>query len=136
MNQDKVLKYLSFGTLVLIVLAMMGATVLEKVKGTDVALSAVYHSPAVICLWIVCCVSAIVLLLSRRIRSVSLLLLHFSFAVILAGALISFCTGTSYMLSLREGESDDSTLPFTVTLDTFEVEYYPLSTAPLIIKVL
>jgi len=130
MNKDKVLKYLSFGTLALIVLAMMGATVLEKVKGTDVALSAVYHSPAVICLWIICCVSAIVLLLSRRVRSVSLLLVHFSFAVILAGALISFCTGTSYMLSLREGESDDSTLPFTVTLDTFEVEYYPLSTSP------
>ncbi len=130
MNKNKVLKYLSFGTLALIVLAMMGATVLEKVKGTPAALNAVYHSPVVITLWIICCVSVIVLLLSSRIRSVSLLLVHFSFAVILAGALISFCTGTTDMLSLREGESDHSTLPFTVTLDTFDVEYYPLSTAP------
>ncbi len=130
MRKEKVLKYLSFGTLALIILALMGATVLEKVKGTEVALSAVYHSPVVITLWVVCCISAIVLLVFRHVRSISLLLIHGSFLVILAGALISFCTSSSASLSLREGESDSSTLPFTVTLNAFNVEFYPGSSAP------
>ena len=49
--KDKVLKILSFGSMAIIIIAMMAATVFEKTHGTSFALAHFYHSPWFIALW-------------------------------------------------------------------------------------
>lgn len=91
------LKYLSFGLTGLLVLAMMTATILEKAYGTDFVLSQIYGSPFFVAAWTVVAVSSFIYLMRHRMPKKSFtFLLHFSFLVILAGAL------TTYLSAGRE----------------------------------
>lgn len=135
MKKERILKCISYGALAVLIVAMMAATVLEKIHGTEFALHWVYHNPVFIALWGVAAVSGLWLLLSRgAARKPFTLLLHVAFAVILAGALITHLTGVSGMIHLREGEpaaayelDDESpaTLPFSLELKEFRIEYDP-----------
>ena len=122
-----------------LILLMMAATVLEKRLGTPAAFRWVYHNPAFIALWGVVAASGIAWLLARRVqRHFATLLLHLSFAVILAGALTTYLTGEKGRVHLRTGEpvatfeTEDGRvreLPFSLTLERFSVEYYTGSQA-------
>ncbi len=138
-KKERTFALLSFGTLAALILLMMAATVLEKVLGTSVAFRWVYHNPAVFVLWGVAALAGICLLLSRAMgKRFWTLLLHLSFAVILAGALLTHLTGEQGRVSLPEGEAvstwiredgRERPLPCPVTLEAFEVHYYPGSQA-------
>jgi ABC-type transport system involved in cytochrome c biogenesis permease subunit len=118
-----------------LIVAMMAATVLEKIHGTAFALRWVYHNPVFIALWGVAAVSGLWFLLERgAARKPFTLLLHVAFALILAGALITHLTGLNGAIHLREGEptatfelDDESpaTLPFSLELKDFRIEYDP-----------
>ena len=118
-----------------LIVAMMAATVLEKIHGTAFALRWVYHNPVFIALWGVAAVSGLWFLLERgAARKPFTLLLHVAFALILAGALITHLTGLNGAIHLREGEptatfelDDESpaTLPFSLELKEFRIEYDP-----------
>ena len=135
MDKQKTLKRISYGAMAVLIVAMMAATVLESLYGTDFALRWVYHNPVFIALWGVAAVSGLWLLLVRgAMRKPFTLLLHAAFAVILAGALITHLAGVSGMIHLREGEptasfelEDESpaTLPFSLELKEFRIEYDP-----------
>ena len=122
-----------------LILLMMAATVLEKRLGTPAAFRWVYHNPAFIALWGVVAASGIAWLLARRVqRHFATLLLHLSFAVILAGALTTYLTGEKGRVHLRTGEpvstfeTEDGRirpLPAALRLDHFTVEYYTGSRA-------
>ena len=85
------LKAISFGSMGLLMLVLIGATLLEKIFGSSFALNNIYHSPWFIALWSLLVVSAMAYIL-RTSRRYTLILLHASFAFILLGALVSFLT--------------------------------------------
>lgn len=58
-------------------------------------------------------------------------LLYFSILLIIAGAMVTFLTGESRELHLRQGESTSDELPFILKLDEFRIEYYPESEMPM-----
>lgn len=136
----KTAKYLSFGSLAAIILAMMAATILERLHGTEFAFRWVYHNPLFIALWGVTAICGMFWLVSQgAFKRFFTFLLHVALVVILAGALVTHLAGTSGEISLRTGESSDRlvlddgterTLPFSLQLDEFAVEYYEGSRMP------
>lgn len=139
-KRDRLLALVSFGTLAALVLMMMAATVLEKTSGTSVAFRWVYHHPAFIILWAILSLTGICVLIARKTsRTPWTLLLHLSFVVILAGALLTHLSGEQGKVRLPQGEEvsrwerNDGTLrplPCPLTLEAFEVLYYTGSEAP------
>ena len=141
MNRKKTLKRITYLTFAVLVAAMMAATVLEKVHGTESALRWVYHNPVFIVLWGVVAVAGMWLLLTRvdARRQPCSVLLHVALVLILAGALVTHLWGEGGMIHLREGEptaafelDDESpaTLPFSIRLEKFAIEYDPESNTP------
>ena len=85
MKTDKILKYTVIGTAAAVILMMAAATIIEKLYGTDRALSIVYHSPVFIALWAVAAISGVWLMIRRgTIRKPATFFLHIAFALILA----------------------------------------------------
>ena len=56
---QRLLKYLSFGLLAVLIIAMMAATILEKINGTPFAFQWIYHNPLFIVLWAVVAIAII-----------------------------------------------------------------------------
>ena len=110
----KAAKYLSYGSLAAVIIMMVAATVVEKLHGTDFALRHFCYSPIFIVLWAVLAVFGMVYLVSRGgNKRLFTFLMHVSFVLILAGALVTHLTGISGGISLSEGlqERGDGT-PF------------------------
>ena len=141
MDKSKVTKYLSYLTMAVIVVMMMAATVIEKAYSTDLAFSLVYHSPVFIILWAVAAVSGLMWAIRTGLpKRPVVFVMHISFLVILCGALVSHLTSDSGVMHIRVGEKSSAfesdngemkTLPFTLKLDSFEVNRYPGSMAAL-----
>ena len=118
-----------------VILAMAVATVLDKLYGTESALSLVYHSPWFMVLWGVLAVTGMAFLLSRKVsRRFFTMGLHIDFVIILAGALVTHLTGKSGSVHLRTGDASSSyvmdsgetaSLGFGLRLERFSIDYYP-----------
>lgn len=116
------------------------ATFVEDAHGTPFVRSTVYGTGWFVALWTAVVLSATVLIVRRKLwRNLPLLVLHASFGVIFAGALVTALTGQRGVLHLREGVPageyvDDrrqlSPLPFLIRLDSFRIEHYPGTQAP------
>lgn len=117
------------------------ATFLEQAYGTDFIEKYIYHAFWFCCVWGILAVAAIIALVGKRFRKfLPALLLHGSFLVILAGAMITFAGGRKGYVHLVVGNKVSSfveqesgreiNLPFTLLLDSFRVEYYPGTEAP------
>jgi ABC-type transport system involved in cytochrome c biogenesis permease subunit len=115
-----------------LVVMMMAATVLEKLKGTDYAMEHFYHSPLFIALWGLAAICGLLYIFSRKMRKSPFTLgLHLALAVILAGALVTHLSAESGSVCLLPGvETECEELPFSITLDRFRVDYHPGSEAP------
>lgn len=125
---------------VVMLLVLAAATFIEYFHGTSAA-ACIYHHVFFIGGWgILALLTLWILYRLRMWKRMSVFLLHFSFVVILAGALITFLTGTTGDIHLRIGTSTFQfvehetnlvqTLPFRVELDTFRVEHYPDTEIP------
>ncbi len=89
-----------------------------------------YTSLSAVVLWAAVAVTASVVIIRRRLwRRTALFVLHASFLLILAGALITHLTSDSCRLHLLIGESVQ-TGHTTIRLDDFDIEYYPGTSAP------
>lgn len=118
--------------MVAVVLIMMTATFVEKTSGSA---AEIYGSWWFAATWALLACSGLLYCLRRRMQQRPVvLMLHLSWVVILAGALITHLWGQQGALHLRVGEagsvfvSDDGrphTLPFALTLEDFEVVRYP-----------
>lgn len=133
---------LAFGLTGLLTIALITATAVERVAGSEAASTLIYHSPWMIALWAVataCCVSY--LFMRRLGLSIPAILLHAALLLIVAGAGITHLWGREGKLTLEAGappcgsftlaEGGTFPLPFTVTLDRAEVEYYPGTSTPM-----
>ena len=133
-------KYLSYGAAAVLIVMMMAATVVEKLHGTPVAFQWFYHSPLFLILWAVAAVAGLVyLVMAGTPKRLFTMGLHLGLAVILAGALVTHLFGESGEIHLREGETlasfeleDESpaTLPFSIRLDAFAIDYHHGSRMP------
>ena len=137
---QKLLKYLTYGTMAVLIAAMMAATVLEKVKGTPDAMRLVYHNPAFIVLWAVAAVSGFLYIIKRGVpKKAFTFSLHVALVVILVGAFVTHVFSRGGSIHLREGEvkqayeledGTESPLPFAIGLDDFTIEYHHGSMMP------
>ena len=118
---------------------MGAATFIEHAEGTEYAQTNIYHSWWFFALWTMLALLSLIILIKRKIwRRPATGLLHLSFIVILLGAATSYFTGKEGVVHLRKGiaqqiYSDGKTnqiLPFTLTLDSFVIDYYPGTNAP------
>ena len=137
----KTFKRLSFGSLILMMIVLATATVIEKLHGTQVAREWFYDNIAFVALWSVIAVSgAIYIVLRGMVKRVSVLMLHLALLVILAGAGITWFTALHGKMQAVNGQAinvfktsdgEQHTLPFTVTLQSFDIQTYPGTPAPM-----
>lgn len=140
-TNKRLLKYLSFGCIGLLILILIGATILEKDRGSAFAVRYIYHSPAFIALWAIAAISSFIYLLKAKLykRPVTFLL-HCSLMLILAGALATHLFGMQGSIHLRRDEPAHEymshngyrqALPFQISLKDFHISYYPGTVAPM-----
>ena len=137
----KTLKRISFGCLILMLGVLASATVVEKVSGTGVAREWFYDNIAFVALWAVIAFSSLAYILARKMwKRVSVFLLHLSLLVILAGAGITWFTAIKGKMQAPQGQAinvftttdgKQHTLPFMLTLRSFDIQTYPGSPAPM-----
>lgn len=139
----KLLRTLSFGLAGLLVLCMVAATVLEKQYGTAFAAQHIYGSPFLVVIWGTMTVLSMIYLWCRKVQKQPLtFFLHLSFAVILAGALITHIYGLQGIVHLRQDADAPTKLfsttngtprqfPFKLYLKDFTLSYYPGTSAPM-----
>ncbi len=130
--------------LVIILIAVLAAgTIVEKLHGSDFALAHVYSAWWFVGLWTV--VAGLIIIMAVKCRlwnRLSVCALHLSILFILLGALLTMLTGQHGRMKLEpnrpnnhffiedKGEITKETLPFSLTLDRFEIEKYPDSEKP------
>lgn len=131
------LRKVLFTSYVLVVACMGAATFIEKYRGTGFAHAAVYGSWWFVALWALLAVAGVAYIVSRRVRRPSVVLLHASLVLVLAGALATRLSAVRGAVHLRCGETvgtytaggsggheAERKLPFTLRLDSFAVEYH------------
>ena len=125
----------------LIVVCIGFATIIEKYYDTAFVSEHIYGAWWFSALWAVLTVSACVDMLKQRLyRRMAVFLLHASFVVILAGALVTHLFAKQGTVRLRTGIAEISYVdkegkverfPFSLTLKEFRIVNYPGTDAPL-----
>ena len=130
--------------IIALVVAMAAGTVVEMRHGNDYALGHVYGSWWFVALWALLAAGIIVMMIVRKSwKRPVVCALHSSVLLILLGALLTMTTGQHGEMTLqphvdnkqftieKHGESRIEALPFSLTLDRFEVETYPGTHTPM-----
>ena len=131
----KLLRPLSFSLMGIVILLLIAGSVTEQIAGTDAAVKYVYSAPWTICIWAAAVLTGLMyMFLVKMYKHIITCLLHFSFVVILGGALLTHLFGKQGELHLRY-DSPATTkgieLPFEVKLSNFHIDYYPGTNAPM-----
>lgn len=115
---------------------MGAATVVEKHKGTGFVAEHIYGAWWFTALWALLVAAGTVWMVHRRMKKPSAVVLHLSFVVILAGALLTHLTSHQGTVHLRMGQTTttylatdghthaERPLPFSMRLDTFSISYH------------
>ncbi len=133
-------KTLILTTAIIVVLAMIAATLIESVAGSDFVAQNIYHSWWFISLWALLAIAGFIYILRmKQWKSPATFLMHLAFIVILCGALITHIFGEQGSIMLMKGypqnffvlsDSRTATLPFQITLDDFDIMYYEGTMSP------
>jgi ABC-type transport system involved in cytochrome c biogenesis permease subunit len=130
--------------LVIILIAVLAAgTIVEKLHGSEFALAHVYSAWWFVGLWALVAIMIVIMMAKYRLwKRLSIGALHLSLLLILLGALLTMLTGQHGRMKLEpnrpnsnffiqdNGEITKEALPFSLTLDHFEIEKYPNSNKP------
>lgn len=137
----RLLKFISFGLLTILLLTLITATILEKMYGAPFARTYCYSSLPFVILWAIFALFSTLYIIRRKVqRHLATFLLHISFLVILAGAFITWLCSEQGTIHLRQGEPADcfidnagknQPLPFCISLDEFQILYYTGTRAPM-----
>ena len=129
---SKILRTTAFSVIALLTLIMAVATFVEKYRGTPFVSSEIYGTWWFSALWAIAAISGITYFFTTKKKAYNALL-HCSLVLILAGAFATFTTARHGSVHLRQGVPADSVtlesgetvkMPFSLTLDKFEVEYH------------
>lgn len=137
----KLLKRTAFSLLGILLLILTIATILEKIYGTDFVNEYIYSSVPFVILWGVTAITSLLYIIKSKLhRQPVIFLLHLSLLFILAGAFTTWIYGEQGTMRVRQGEQQtyftDSKgishqLPFSITLNQFEIIYYKGTLAPM-----
>ena len=114
------------------------ATIVEKIHGTTFVSTKIYSTWWFTAIWAILAIASIARIITSGMqKTLTVLMLHISFAVILAGALTTHLTSKKGYLHLRCGETarlyteqssngdmQTATLPFSVKLNDFNIKNY------------
>ncbi|MDR1408112.1 MAG: cytochrome c biogenesis protein CcsA [Tannerella sp.] len=124
---------------------LAAATFIENAYGTTLAKVLIYYSPLFFFIQVLLVINFITVVITRglwKLKKWGFMVFHFSFIVILSGALISHFFSKEGVLHLREGEISDRVriqtnrgetvhvLPFQIELVKFTLKRYPGSASP------
>ena len=121
-----------------VVIVMAIATIVEKIHGTTFVSTKIYSTWWFSAIWGILAIASIARIITSGMqKTLTVLMLHISFAVILAGALTTHLTSKKGYLHLRCGEKArlyaeqssngdmrTATLPFSVKLNDFNIKNY------------
>ena len=137
----KLLKRTAFSLLGILLLILTIATILEKIYGTDFVNEYIYSSVPFVILWGVTAITSLLYIIKSKLhRQPVIFLLHLSLLFILAGAFTTWMYGEQGTMRVRQGEQQTSftdskgishQLPFSITLNQFEIIYYKGTLAPM-----
>ena len=137
----KLLKRTAFSLLGILLLILTIATILEKIYGTDFVNEYIYSSAPFVILWGVTAITSLLYIIKSKLhRQPVIFLLHLSLLFILAGAFTTWIYGEQGTMRVRQGEQQTSftdskgishQLPFSITLNQFEIIYYKGTLAPM-----
>ena len=122
----------------LLLACLAAATVFEKYKGTPFVQEYIYGAWWFSVLWGVLVAVGITWICRQHMRRWTLIVLHASFLIILAGALLTHLTAEQGTIHLRKGVPQDTyqsyrnnqaqtqthQLPYSLTLNRFELKYH------------
>lgn len=136
----KLLKRTAFSLLGILLLILTIATIL-KIYGTDFVNEYIYSSVPFVILWGVTAITSLLYIIKSKLhRQPVIFLLHLSLLFILAGAFTTWIYGEQGTMRVRQGEQQTSftdskgishQLPFSITLNQFEIIYYKGTLAPM-----
>ncbi|MBQ9356427.1 MAG: cytochrome c biogenesis protein CcsA [Prevotella sp.] len=124
------------------IITMAVITIVEKYQGTGFVSTHCYGAWWFSLLWAMLAAAAIFYIIQQRMRRWWLITLHASFVLILLGALLTHLTSQRGVVHLRtgvptnnytiweNGEIHERILPFTLTLNKFEMSLHPGTNAP------
>lgn len=121
-----------------VVIVMAIATIVEKIHGTTFVSTKIYSTGWFSAIWGILAIASIARIITSGMqKTLTVLTLHISFVVILAGALTTHLTSKKGYLHLRCGETArlyteqssngdmrTATLPFSVKLNDFNIKNY------------
>ncbi len=134
------LRKIAFTLFIVVTLVLVVATIVEKYEGTSFVGDAIYGAWWFYILWTAMALySALYICKIKLYKRLSSFMLHLSFLLILLGAITTALTSQRGVLYLPYGQEqsyfqgDDNakhSLPFSISLSKFEVEYYSGTSAP------
>ena len=131
--------------LIIVLIAVLAAgTIVEKLHGSDFARIHVYSAWWFVALWALVALLIVYMAVKCKMwKRLAVGALHLSFLFILLGALLTMLTGqhgrmklepnrpnSHFFIQEKDGEITKHALPFSLTLDRFEIETYPDSKKP------
>ena len=133
-----------FSVLVIILIAVLAAgTIVERLHGSEFALTHVYATWWFVGLWALVAGFMVYMAVKCRLwKRMAVCALHSAILLILLGALLTMLTGRHGKMKLEpnrpnsqffiqeQGEITKEALPFSLTLDRFEIETYSGSNKP------
>ena len=124
---------------VVVVAVMAAATIVENSEGTEFVAQNIYGAWWFSALWAMLAAVGIFWFVKLRVRRPSVVVLHLSFIVILAGALLTHLLAVQGVVPLRKGLPTNEyitsdmrlhQLPFTICLENFHIDCYEGSDDP------
>ena len=139
----KYIRHITSVLIIVLIAVLAAGTIVEKLHGSDFALAQVYSAWWFIGLWGLVAIMIVIMMAKCHLwKRLSIGALHLSILLILLGALLTMLTGQHGRMKLEPNrpnihfyiqEQDEITkvsLPFSLTLDRFEIEKYPNSNKP------
>lgn len=137
LNKDsKILKYSILTSLAIILIILATATIIEKFLGSEAVHEEIYGTWWFVAIWAVLTITSLIYIIKEGLyRQKKIFIFHSSLILILLGAFITYLTGDRGYLHIRQGEianfytseenAEKQSLPFSVKLILFDIEYHP-----------
>ena len=139
----KYVRHITSVLIILLIAVLAAGTVVEKLHGSDFARIHVYGAWWFVALWALVALLIVYMAVKCKMwKQLAVGVLHLSILFILLGALLTMLTGqhgrmklepnrpNSHFFFNEHGEITKEALPFSLTLDRFEIETYPNSSKP------
>ena len=139
----KQLRHITSVLVITLIAVLAAGTIVEKLHGSDFARIHVYGAWWFVALWALVALLIVYMAVKGKMwKQLAVGVLHLSILFILLGALLTMLTGQHGRMKLEpnrpnnhffineHGEITKEALPFSLTLDRFEIEKYPNSEKP------